>query len=318
MTDIVFYDFDFNLKGIFPKHISLNATHRFCGYGEFELHMPITEKKMLDMLSAEEYLICIYDGGQAIVTGWRIDDDIAIFGKSIEWLMTKRIISNLSLEDKTAEQMARHVVNTAMGDFVTLGATLGGGTAKSYSTNRPRTVYDVVCELMRDENSGFKLFADLNQKQFVFEIYGGAEKSLMFSQSGKTAHGVTYVKELQERVTGCLWYEKKTMNSDGKETTVWDYVNSGEQTGAKQWSAIVSGIKTHAEASLALKEKTIKECIECETRRVEYGTDYILGDIIRLQFEYADFRRFVKRRVVEVEIYSEGGICGVRPILKSE
>ena len=316
MEDIVFYSFDFVKKVERARCISVNWTLCYSAYGTFELHLPLTDTEMIKLLDEEDYLICTQAGRQAVITGWRLDEDIAVFGKTPEWLMTKRCTEPMSRTSESSEATARYAVSSAMGDFVTLGTLAGEGTVGDYSTDRVRTVYDIVKEVLSGDRLGFRLYADFDSEGFVFEVYKGEERTVILSQSNKTAHGMSYTKEMQDKVTGGAWYEKKTTDSTGEETTEWVQTDGGTETGARKWNCVLSGIKTEDEAEGEVKTLKTNESIECGVRRLVYGTDYALGDRVRVQFEAENFKKTLYRYVTGVEIYFDTDGCGVRPILE--
>lgn len=314
MSDVFFYDFDFGIKGIFPKHISLNITKKYAGYGTFEVHFSRKETALIDILSSEEYLLIDCEHGQAVVTGWRIDEDIAVFGKTPEWLMTKRVVSEFEKLSENSEKIAYSAVTDGMGDFVEIGDERGIGETRDYEISAPRTVYDAVCEALEGDGLGFRLYADFDEKVFRFEIYKGEETDVIFSETLKNAYQMNYTKEMEKWATGGVWFEKT--ETDG--TRNWVKTDDGEMSGARRWNAILKGIKTDCEAESEAKKLTPSEQIECKTRRLEFGKDYNLGDVVRLQFECEGLRKALKRRVCAVEMYSDGGELGFTPILEDE
>ncbi len=319
MSDVLFYDFDLNVMGVFARHISLNMTKKYSGYGTLELHFPRSEARLIELLSKGDYMIVDCEHGQAIVTGWRIDDDIAVFGKTPEWLMTKRAIADFKAEAMTGERAAYSAVQSGMGDFVTVCAEKGLGSQADYETEGAKTIYDIVQDIVLADRLGFRLYIDFDDKTFNFEVYSGKESNALFSQSARTAHDAVYTREIEKKASGGVWYEKKSVNSSGAEVREWVQTDFGDEVGARCWNAILSGIKTDCEADAEAKRRyTAKEHIECGVRRLEIGKDYDLGDIIRLQFEYEAFKKTMKRRVCAVEIYSDSNGFGITPILEDD
>lgn len=371
MQDLFFYDFDFNRLSEFRKCISVNWTINYCGYGRFEAHFPITDSKLLDILDRNKYLICVQGDNQAVISGWRIDEDIAVFGKTAEWLMTKRGINAFKYEKAYPTTIANYVVSDAMGDFVDVKEDLSLGTQEEYSTSEVRTVYDLVCELLQKDNLGFKLRANIQSKKFKFEIYSGEENRIILSQANKSSHSMTYTKELQDMATNSGWYKRKledmgTWNavnnipplsqkaennaykyykitsddytqfnleckkgsyiySDTKDGTwkisetrpdaVWVHIDNANVSGAKKWDCIINGEKTKDEGLSQIRKKTVSETIDAEMRRIKYGTDYKLGDTVRVQFEAGSFKSTLRKRVIGVQIFYDVDKMGIRPVL---
>lgn len=316
--DLIFYDFDLTPCLVVRKYVSLNITLKYREYGTFEAHFPPNNAKLITLLKDNRYLICGFGDITAIVTSWQIEDDIAVFAKTPEWLMTKRGLAPLNRTAELPEATARYAVSTAMSDFVTLDSAVNKGTAQAFSTSGAKTVYDIVTSALTGTNLGFRLCADIKAKKFVFSVYGGTEKTVMLSQSNKTAYDMTYTNEIQDMATGGVWFEKKTTDKDGNETTEWAQTAAGTETGAKRWEAVLSGTKTADEAQKEADAKAAKESISCLVRSLEYGKDYALGDTLRVQFEKHGFKRTLKNTVTGVEISCDSKGQETRPILESE
>jgi len=381
VKDIIFYDFDFNRLADFPRFISLNFTKNYCGFGTAELHFSLAETEVITLLEENPYLFFVAGENSAIVTGWKIDEDIAVFGRTPEWLLTKRGVQAFSQTGATAEEIARYAVSMAAGDFVVLDNLAGAGTAQSYSIDRVRVLHDVICEVLEGQNLGFKVVPDIPLKQFVFSVYAGQESLCMISPSNRTAYDMKYTVEKQDMVTNSGWYEQKftdmgnwdavnnsplvlnnqTSNAytfykitsesyasngdmierfglrctkgyylycDSKDgiwkvdakkppDTIWIYLDNSKETGARRWDAVLSGTKTETEALSEISQHKRNEKTESETKSIEYGTDYALGDIVRVQTELGDFKKAEKKRVTSVSIYYDVDKAGVTPTLNS-
>ncbi|MBQ9736970.1 MAG: hypothetical protein IJV86_01005 [Clostridia bacterium] len=381
MTDIIFYDFDFNRLADFPRFISLNFERKYCGYGAAEIHFSLAETEIITLLENNQYVFFTAGENSAVVTGWRIGEDVAVFGRTPEWLLSKRGVEAFSKAGETAEIIARDAVASAAGDFITLDELSGVGTAQSYSTDKVRNLHDVVCEVLEGQSLGFKLVPDIAAKSFVFSVYSGGESLCMISLSNRTAYDMEYTVEKQDMVTNSGWYERKFIDMGGwdaynnapalsdnraknaytfyeitsdtyyksgdkyypverfnfncpkgyyiysdtpdgkwkitptKPDTIWIYLNNSEEMGAKRWDAVLSGIKTEAEAlaEIALLKKAEKT--ETETKDAKFGVDYNLGDIVRVQAEFGDFKRAEKKRVSAVNIYYDVDKSGIIPTL---
>ncbi len=380
MTDVLFYDFDFNLLADFPRAISINLTQNYCGYGTAELHFSLAETELINLLEENPYVFFRVGESSAIITGWKIGEDVAVFGRTPEWLLTKRGVAELSKKNMTPEKIVRTAVSSSAGDFVTLGELEEIGTPQDYSTDKVRVLYDVVCEVLGAQGLGFRLTPDINAKQFVFSVYSGQESLCMISPSNRTAYDMTYTVEKQDMVTSSGWYEQKytymgkwdaqnnspslsdnqtsnaytfyeissaSYDSKGnriecfelwcqngwflysdsktgkwkvtniKPDTIWIYLNNSAEKGARKWDAVLSGTKTEDEAWAEISQHKREERTESETKSIVFGHDYRLGDIVRVQTEFGDFKKVEKKRVTSVNIYYDIDKSGVTPVLSS-
>lgn len=208
MTDVLFYDFSFNLLADFPKAVSINFTQKYCGFGMAELHFSLAETEVLTLLEENPYMFFKVGESSAIVTGYKVGEDIAVFGRTPEWLLAKRGVTRISQKNMTPEEIVRDAVSSAA-DFVTLGEFAGVGTPQNYSTDKVRVLHDVVCEVLGTQGLGFKLIPEIETKEFVFSVYSGQESLCTISTSNRTAYDISYTIEKQDMATKSGWYEQK-------------------------------------------------------------------------------------------------------------
>ena len=367
--DISFYDFSFTHLAQFKDYISLNIELNYCGCGKLEAHLSLDRKELAELLSENEFLYCRCGDVWAVVTSWSIGGDIAVFGRTPEWLLTKRCVQAFEKTNALPSAIAAYAVTSGAGDFVTAGSFSGTEIKKDYKTDAPKTVYDVVCEVLRDTGLGFRVRVDYAAKKLIFEVYSGAERLATVAASELTAYDMTYTCDRQENVNSGGWYERKmeykgTWNpktntptlsnkraanaytyyrittatytqfgikctegsylysdtadgawkvSEEAPKSVWVNIPQGSESGAKKWETVLSGQMTQEEAVAALAEKKTNIECEAEVRRLEYGTDYSLGDTVRVRFEFGSFRATEKRRISGVMIYADVNESGVRP-----
>ncbi len=383
MRDVVFYDFDFNRIGDFPKFISLNFENKYCGYGRVELHYSLKNYEIIELLEENPYVFFVAGENSAVVSGWRVSEDIAIFARTPEWLLTKRGANEMSFVSATPEDIVHSAINAAAGDFVAVGDAVGLGNVQTYSTDRVRVLYDVVCEVLKTQGLGFKIVPNTDLKQFVFSVYEGKESLCMLSQSNRTAYDMTYTVEKQDMATNSGWYEQKYTDmgawdaynnspslsevnasnayrfyeiasetyyqsgskyypverfgfacpkgyylycdsesgkwkvTNERPDTIWVYLDSSKESGAKKWDAVLSGTKTKAEALAEIAQLKRIDQTDSETKSIALGEDYALGDIIDVQFEFGEFRKVEKKRVNAINIYYDTDGSGVVPILEN-
>ncbi len=212
MNDVFFYNFSLEALGQFVGFISLNVTQKYCGWGNSEIHFPISRTEIIEILQKNPYIICVAKDTQMIVTGWRLGEDIAIFGRTPEWLMTKRVLAPFSLSGKSPEQIAEYAVKTAMGDFVDVADFVAEMDMTDYSEEEPKTVYDTVCGVLQPLGLGFNLRADVVGRRFIFSVRKGKVQPLLISVSNRTACDMRLTRDMQELVDNCGWYQREMLN----------------------------------------------------------------------------------------------------------
>ncbi len=117
--DLRFYDKDLSLLASFPRYISVNWQVNFCGFGRAEIYLKKTEE-LVKILTGNEYLFITQGDFQAVVTGYKIDSECAIFAKTPEWLLTKFFVLDFSSQAVSASAVSCNAVETALGGKVSL------------------------------------------------------------------------------------------------------------------------------------------------------------------------------------------------------
>lgn len=212
MSTVFFYNLDCEPIQQVPGFISLNISKKYCGFGTAEIHLPITRTEVIGMLKDNPYIICIANDMQMIVTGWKLGEDIAIFGRTPEWLLTKRVVAPFSYTQKTPVEIANYAVQTAAGDFADVSEVEIEGEGIDYSAKEPKTVYDTLCGVLKPSGLGFRLSADIKKKKFVFSVCKGEELPLLISASNRTACDMSYTRDIQKIVDNCGWYMREMIN----------------------------------------------------------------------------------------------------------
>ena len=85
MQDIRVYDFEFNLLHIENRYISSNFDLMYNDVGSTEYHFPI-QSDILPVIMENDYLVLIQGDKQSIVTGKKITSDLAVIGRTCNWI----------------------------------------------------------------------------------------------------------------------------------------------------------------------------------------------------------------------------------------
>lgn len=206
--DVRFYDSDFSRLGDFPRPLSVNIQEVYCGYGMAEVHFSLNETEVFDILENNDIVMLCADGHWAVVTGWQLGEDIALYGRTLQWLLTKRVAPTYSYADVAPEDAAINVVQSA-DDFVEAAESSHLGEKGSFESENPVTLYDGVCKILKPAGLGFRVEPDLAEKRLVFRVYEGEMRECLLSPSMRSACGMEYTVEKQDAVSDCGWYKRK-------------------------------------------------------------------------------------------------------------
>lgn len=311
------YDFEFNLLHIEPRCISTRWTLYFNDVGTLEAHF-LPDEEIVRLILEKKYLVIEEKGKFAIITGYVMQENFTVYGRTCNWLLSKRAVNKFDKITGTADSITRGIVNTAFADVdnFALGNPLEITETIEFSKDSSALASDVVTECLKLQNCGHRLEFDVENKRWLYCNIQSRQNNLILSAANKNAYGIEFSYDLLD-LADCGYYEKKVKNTDSdSETAVTTYLSDeNTKTGIYRWEAILTGSE-ESEAENNLKSKAAKDEVTLSTRNVKYGDDYALGDILRVQIIKNGLRSNVKKRVSGVEIVHRSGSCSEQPIFE--
>ncbi len=258
MRDIRFYDLNFNLNLIEPSFLSVSFCEKFRDVGSFEIHLP------KDSAAAELTLPCMAVIGDfcGIVTGLRISQDIAVFGKTLDFLLSKRICKPQSFKEKSAAEIVKSLTDACICDFAVLEEFEDFSVDEDFIISSPTPLCNVIARICGE--NGYSLCADFENKKFVFKILPMRSNPIRLSADTATAGNI--VRSVNySGYAGWGWFGDVLISSDTAE-------------GAYRWETVLSG-ETEGEAKEKLAAQKPVSSISAELQNLIYGKDYFAGDI---------------------------------------
>ncbi|MBR6523641.1 MAG: hypothetical protein IKT39_03405 [Clostridia bacterium] len=322
MDDIRIYDTDFNLLHIENDVVSSNWTINFNSVGTFEIHT-LADTQTAQIIARnfdfiQNKIPVILQGDlQGIVTGIRLSDDFAIYGKTCNWLLSRKIVPKFISSDLPVscnpEEIARYIVSNAFSDqdnFI-LGEYVGLEDIDSFWRNTYNPVSDVVSDLLAKKNAGHDVKFDRINKRWIFNIYPPAYPEMILSGANGNASGMEYTYSIDNYFSEC-WYEQEQQFVDGEfPDPVWTKFVKDEKTGIFRNECTINAT-VESEVQSLIKEKTVKSEIVTDV----LGEDFRPGDILRVQFLNGKIARTVKKQVSGVQLGWENGKKTRQLILK--
>ncbi len=327
MEDIRIYNTDFELLHIDNNVISSNWTVYFNSVGTFEIHTladRATAEIILDNMDWENDKIPVIVQGdlQGIVTGIRLGEDVAIYGKTCNWLLSRKVVPKFITSDLPVkcnpEEVARYIVSNAFSEqenFV-LGEKAGLEDMDTFWRNTYNPLSEVVSDLLLRKNAGHSLFFDRIKKQWVFKVFSPRHTNLILSEANKNAFNTEYTYCIDDYYSSC-WYEQEQDFKDGEfPDPVWTRYVRDEKKGIFS-SECVSYATVESEAESFIKGKNIKSEIVTDVWGLEAGKDFMPGDIVRVQYVNGKIARTERKQISGISLGWEDGIKTSQVILKN-
>ncbi len=316
--------FDFNLN--YLKQIP-NCNSRWELYyndiGTFEGHISLSSTfvpEMIERLQNRNFFVVKQKNFAAIAIGYDAQNDFTLYGRTCNWILTKRVSKKFEEQTDTAQNIARRFVSTAFSDcpnFI-IGSSPGATGNITFAKDSDGLTSDYVKECLSLKNYGHSVDLDFVNKQWRFNISNGVSRNFMRSEANKTAYNSRLTYDILD-YANFGYYEKEivTTDSEGNEETTTETasINAENKTGLLRWETLLSGC-TESEARADLRSKKPKDNTSFSTRNIRYGIDYNLGDIFKLHLIKGIYRAPVERRVNGVEVlWNESGYSE-RPIFE--
>lgn len=318
--DIRVYNFEFELLDIEPRYLSSNWQVYYNDIGTFEAHFDLSSR-LLHLLTQQDYLVMVQGARSAIVTSFQLGEDLAVYGRTCNWILTKRAAAPFEASQQTAEEIVRAQVAAAFSDvenFV-LGELMGFTEKIDFGIESYTALSDVVKDCMALSGGGHEVIFDTKNEQWIFQALKGEKSSLVLSEANRNAADIQYSADILSYCSGG-WYQYQAEAEEGQEQPdpVWTYLNGDEtKTGIYRWDSVLSG-KTEAEARTELFQQTKTKEATLKTQGLTCGVDYRLGDIVRMQIQKGPLQMTKEKRITGVHLWYETNDMGEEPILEEE
>ncbi len=307
MSDIKFYDFEFNLLHTEPRFISSRWNLKYNDVGTFEAHFPL-ESDVLKVALNNRYIVIEQDGNTAVYIGPDVSTELVVYGRTCNWLLSKKVTKPCSI-DGTFDKVVYDLLAKSFGSAVSKGIYPSSADFFSFKEDKSLLTSDAVKKCLDTKKCGQQLRFEPREKKWYFDIIAGKEKNVLLSEANRNAYDTKLNYDLLD-YANCGYYEYESTSEAGKliQTFVsnWD----SEPDTMKKWEALFSA-DTVDEAKQELETKVDKNQSGCSVRGLNFGNDYGLGDIVRMQIVKGSYAVTLKRRIAEMELRYEGS-GGVR------
>lgn len=309
MADIKFYDFELNLLHIDNAYSSVDWLLKFNDIGTFEAHFPINSP-VTKLCMENEYIIAVQGDNQAVITGKKASSDFALYGRTPNWFLSKRVTPNFSQMYYSPEFTAKQLVAAAMADVSNFKIVRASGftTKIRFWRNVYNPTIKVVSECLARVSAGHKMWFDISEKKLKYCAVKPAQRNIIISRTNMNALNITYTDDFQDSANG--GYYQVTDETTGEMT--WTEIAS-DKTGLYRWVQVLGGDNEY-DAEASLKTKKRKRNVTFDVRGLKYGTDYALGDVVTVKSEFGGYRRTDKKQITEVNIWYENGNSGEKPV----
>lgn len=317
MEDIRFYDFNFNLLHIESRIKSSNWLIYYNDIGKFELHFNAKNTELVDLILNHDYLIAVQGDMQSIITSKSFVQEGVIYGKTLNYLLYQRVTPQFKDLKSDVETMARQFVTDSCGDFITLGPVVGFTDQFSFWRNTYHPTSDVVRDCLKNDNAGYIVKFDPNNKQWIFQVLKGQQNPLVLSYGNRNVISIEYTEDGQNYYTGGWYQEAQEPDESGNTPEpIWKYITKDSSiTGINKRDTVLSS-DNETEATQELNKKEWEKKSKIKTQKIEWKKDYELGDVVRVQNQIGNWNHTENQRIIGIQLWFEDNDVGEQPILE--
>ena len=338
--ELYIYSPDIELQGVIDGYSSLRWRRRFFEPGEFELHCKASAENIA--MLQEGNIIHRVDRKEAgIIEGITIGvpsnnsgagEEITATGRMGSSMLDRRIITpTINFSGKVEDAMRKAVSDNAITarplPHLILGEAAGLTPTCSFQATG-KTVLAVCEALGKAAPLGFRVRLDVPNKQWIFEVYGGTDHSVVqtvnpwvvFSGENQNINNPSYTRDS----TGCANYAYVAGEGEGSARVIVEVDKTGGEPRRELWvdaRDLQKGDLSDVDYLAQLVQRGLEKL--AETARVEnfsadavdtanfaYLTDWNLGDIV----SFEKWNILLNQRITEVEEIYENGIETVTPV----
>lgn len=304
-----FYDFEFNLLESENNVIKAKWAIYYNDIGTFEAHLPLTSK-IVGLVAENRYLVAVQGKLSAIIVGKELRDELIIYGRTCNWLLSKRVSSAI---EKLSAKPGTRAAEIALAAFSDVENFVAGDVADAGATefeSGEGLISDIVSDCLATGKLGHEVVFDYTNKRWVLNILSGSETDLILSEGHRNAYDAKISSDILDLAT-CGVYNEETEDGFVSASLPGDT----ERKGIYRWEALLDG-STATEAAVSLGKKSERSEATLNVRGLVFGIDYALGDVVRIQIIKGKYRTTQKRRISGVEVRREQGVCTEQPIFE--
>lgn len=321
MMEFYIFNASLELVGIVDSYKSAIWTTRYNQPGDFELYLPALVKNIT--LLQKGYIVIRLDdttkGGIIdsikISTDEEIGDYLTITGKSLSGLLSRRIMWYQTTYSGNAEKLLRvmiteHCIDPYESNRQLPNVLLGEEVGLTETINlqaQGESIEDLVVNVCKSLNLGYKVDFDMENRKFVFNVYKGVDRSFNQNVNSFVVFSPDFDNLLTSEYSNSVSTFKNVAlvggEGEGAERTMTTVNNSiiGMErfetfVDAKSQSSNGGELSDSAYLSLLyqqgmnkLSELNITKAVSSQIASdvtFKLNQDYFLGDIVQVKNEY--------------------------------
>ena len=208
MEDIRIYNENLDLVAIVPDYLASNWEIKFSEFGTGEIEFkPYADT--VSLLTQNKHLFLVQGDIQSVVTGYCIGKACTVFTRTLEWLLTKFVVKDVSKGENlsdTIENILSHLPEEFDLEFCGIDDNCD---MSDFTLDRVTDMYTALKKCIKEPDIGFSLRADFKEKKFKFSLKRALEnKDIILCDEYKTSYESVYTYDIQKDIQGGYYYHE--------------------------------------------------------------------------------------------------------------
>lgn len=313
--DVIFYTLDFSQRIILPAsskdrgYVSMTGVTDFRGKGSFQLSFCDNEIKSFVKAHPEGYFVK-WGQFEGYASDFQFKDtakkSFVLFGSHLNCLLNRVLFPPQTITKESVNDVMIELINEHAPWLIY--DTFEDEISGEFITDKYMEADKFIEEYFASLKLGYNVY--IKDRELHFRIVPSNVNPLILSKGNRNIYETQ--EDFSNKKTAFGGWYKKTEEDNGKEleTAKWTYITSAEKEGIYKRDILLSASSPSA-AKQELAEHKDTYTTVCKTRNVSYGTDYKLGDVIRLQID----DKAIKKQVTSVDMWFEGASYREEPTL---
>lgn len=319
IMEALVYSDSFQLLAIVDSYESFIWTERYNEYGDFELYLGANDPS-IQYLQIGYYLVKRDTTRAMVIESIEYEFDaesgshVTITGRSLESVLDRRIVWSQTVINDTIQNGIKTLLNDAIisptnTDRQISNFTFSESTDTSIASLTVDTqytgenLYDVISELCKTNNIGFKIIFDDNFN-FVFSLYNGVNRSYQQTENSYVIFSSTFDNLISsDYIESNSTYKNVALVGGEGEGSAQKFASSGSGTGLTRRETYVdaSSISSSTDSGTISTDEYTKLLVEkgdaaleeakytktfdgeMDTKEVfVYHQDFEIGDIVEI------------------------------------
>lgn len=212
ISDIRFFDFNFKLLHTENEFLSSSWTVYYNDIGTFEAHFDLNSDT-LPIIMENDFLVAVQGNLSAIIVGKKVTDELVIYGRTCNWLLTKRVTDAFTTTTDKIDTVLNAKVKAAFSDVENFEVVAFPNLPELTASRDDKCeTFSFVQESLQLANLGHKLDFDFLNSKWIFKILKGNDNNpLVISTVNRNAYDVTTEGDILN-LCHQGWYKRQYQN----------------------------------------------------------------------------------------------------------